>query len=527
MEVTLTIDDALYNAGLLGFYRALYHNKIHVDCNKDTITFKSEDLKHFTSYYLDYLIYRYEHGAPFTRLISKIDNLLKKDRKEEKFKEFYDNTVKLLTDSLKKNSYVSGYEIIANRGQKYNFSNAANLIKTQHDIDMALQLMSELKDKLLQYKDVFLLKDIIYTRIQHFWGDVAFLNRQQNKEEFFQAYERSFTSKALEFESKDIAKKAKECCHCFRRIPSGLESAMSWINDTGVDIVRKTSNYWNYKVDSYLCPFCNIVYSCVPLGFTAKGNEGIFINQNSSFEDINRSYNTEMIRADDGEDLFYQVIRKTLAQTLHSEARKRLSNVQVIRRNSGRYRISIISKDQIERLSNCSKSLEGLSSAFLKVDKQFINLFDKVLLDVLSGKNLYPLLHVILKNSVDGYANIRAARNILSVQTAMFAEGDGKMKSKANYAMMKRGEDLRKEMFKVESNPNKIKTLTYGLLNSLKQSDSASFMDLIFRQYIAVKGAVPSEFLNVIGDDQAFKDLGYSFLLGLIGGNQIEQKEDE
>ena len=44
-------------------------------------------------------------------------------------------------------------------------------------------------------------------------------------------------------------------------------SNYSWIVDGGIDSERKTSVFWDFVRDDYMCPMCALVYSCMPLGF--------------------------------------------------------------------------------------------------------------------------------------------------------------------------------------------------------------------------------------------------------------------
>ena len=57
--------------------------------------------------------------------------------------------------------------------------------------------------------------------------------------------------------------------------------------DVGDDLERKTSAFWNCKVDAYLCPVCAFLYSLVPLGFVKMENgDFLFVNANTDVSSL-------------------------------------------------------------------------------------------------------------------------------------------------------------------------------------------------------------------------------------------------
>ena len=184
-----------------------------------------------------------------------------------------------------------------------------------------------------EYSDIFMLKDIIYSNIQYFWSDVSFLdhNNKKHKLDISVAYQESFVKPVENIVTAlGTGKKRKtslECCYCSMPLMKSSKDrklkekfSMKWIN-LGVDIEKKTSPYWNFKPDLVLCPICNLVYSCLPLGFTTKGTESYFINLNSSIKDLLEANN--YIENSDEKFGYYQILRKFIAYEHKEDVYKR------------------------------------------------------------------------------------------------------------------------------------------------------------------------------------------------------------
>ncbi|UZN01388.1 type I-B CRISPR-associated protein Cas8b1/Cst1 (plasmid) [Lysinibacillus sp. MHQ-1] len=117
---------------------------------------------------------------------------------------------------------------------------------------------------------------------------------------------------------------------------------LTWVQKVGVDAARKSSHYWDHQRDIFICPICNIVYSCIPLGFTLVRGAGLFINNNRSVEDL-VSVNSISLKAgkvdvsrDDLESMAYYQLLDLMGQQAENQKLLEIDNIQIVKydRNS-------------------------------------------------------------------------------------------------------------------------------------------------------------------------------------------------
>lgn len=523
--ITLVLNDSFYNAGLLGFLRICRKCNLAVDETGNTIRFDSDILADFTSHYLQTCMNTFRNDTIYAGIIESYNRIIALHMNDEENYKKFDEGFKYIAEKLKRPSYLAGYEIIKSRGEGYDFEDAIKKIKSEKNYSAKVILLEELIGKVRQYKDVLLMKDIAYTKIQPFWSNVAFLNSKKNKMEFDESFTESFTKSACHFTPKDGKKVHLTCCQCGVAISKSEGSAMSWIHDMGVDVARKTSYYWNFQVDSFLCPVCNLIYACIPLGFTMKGSEGIFINANESITKLREMNGISSVKLDSfKDDIFYRIIDHFINSNQELTIKEELNNIQVIRRSDGRYIFNILSKEKLHVIKKCNRYFTTLVGISFKLQDEYLNIYRNVIQRILTGENLYPLIHHILHAAINIGTRIWFVQYLIKIQAVAFSKGDEKMREKAIFSVMKRGEELRTMMLGDKQNENKVRTLSYRLLNALKVRNSSEFMDTILRNYIGLGVQVPVAFLEVLKEEERFLDFGYAFVTGLNGG--IDKKED-
>lgn len=88
------------------------------------------------------------------------------------------------------------------------------------------------------------------------------------------------------------------------------------------------------------------------------------------------------------------------------------------------------------------------------------------------------------------------------------------------------GDTLRKAMLSNERNEKKIASLTFQLLNSLKNKNPNKFSDILLRQYMSMNMDVPFFMTEIFTDENVFLSKGYSFIAGLNGCIYNRKQED-
>ena len=129
----------------------------------------------------------------------------------------------------------------------------------------------------------------------------------------------------------------------------------------GVDVKRKTNGFWNFNVDLSPCPVCNLIYACIPLGFSGYAGEGFFVNDASSVRSLIRASELPDLQLSDTDDTFAaQLCRYLVVSTTEKP-----SGVWKIFRSSGG-RAGKISGNtvSISCLATCFPRCPGAKSHF-------------------------------------------------------------------------------------------------------------------------------------------------------------------
>ncbi len=528
MKHTLQLNDALYNAGLLGLVRVMERMGIPLENERGTsLTVDDsifEDGK-FTEAYLDELCDRYQSQTKYAKLMQELSRYTGKNSEiPDKTDKDYKAWVTSVKTKLESDSYKAAYEIVAKQeADAFDFRPLIQKWKSSREPAQQIACVPELYEKLTQYGKTFMLKDIVYNFVQPYWGGIAFLHKTKNKDPFEQTVEEEFIQPILSYKPKK-GKKVYHCLQCDAVLPGAPTNAsMSWIENVGVDIKRKTNGFWDFNIDLAPCPLCKLVYACMPIGFRCMAYEGVFINSNTNFGRL-KSLN-DLTSMDPTEGSFATIINTFVVEAELREAENKLQNIQVIRRRKNddgqwEYRVNILSAELLKKFKQCKATLEQLIKINPRLHRQVIN-------EILEGKNLYPLLYRQYRETLRKKFSLGIYFPVLSIQITMFAGKEQNCMTE-NYLryVRRKGYDLQVEIAKRLNGKNTV-TLSYGLLNALQAGDKNRFLQLVMRQYLSMNLQVPDLFIDTIADDEAFRAIGNAFLIGLNAEEPRKQKEEE
>lgn len=540
LKIKLRLNNALYNAALFGFIKVIEKKGIYAQelCYENVIEFDSDLLNDFTEHFFSTIMNEHGKDTPYTRMM----NLY------EASKSNLDNTksfVELLDKKLKSNSYKAGFEIIKAKGETFDPLEELKRIKSFKKHEERLMQSEKMMEYLHKYKDVFLMKDIAYIKIAPFWNNAAFLNNNYLKKDMKGEYKKYFELPALEFISKDRKKTkvVKYCIECGAGVTSKEACSMSFLDGQGVDTKRKTSHFWNGNVDICLCPVCNLVYSCLPIGFKMAENEGIFINNSYSFKMLmsaNTGFDEKFTYEQNEltEKAIYSIINTFDRETVKAKADNEISNIQIVRRkkvgDSTKYEIINLSKPKLLRLKRCANKLKNLTSTSVKIGKEWCNVYDEVITRIFSNTSLYKFIWLLLRDAYENGSRGVFIKNIIEIQIIMFTKEEKTMDvlaSRAYHAGIE-GDNLRKAIVSnlgtdKDDIENRIRGFVYQLLNALKTNNPEKYLDVILRYYSGMGKSVPTVFCDMISDKETFQAIGYSYLLGLKGGIYNKKEEDK
>ncbi|MBE6066079.1 MAG: type I-B CRISPR-associated protein Cas8b1/Cst1 [Clostridium lundense] len=552
--IRLELSDWLYNAGIVGIANVFDANDVEYTRNSNYIEFEDSALEDFQEKYFKYFIKKYEKFTSWYKLISfqdyiegsDINTLAEKDI--EKINKYIEDIKKKLTS----NSYKSGYLLIKDNRldllKEEKRLKKIKLTKKQEakDASDSIQERFEIIKDIIQYlkkdevKKVILAKNIIYDIIQKFWSDVSFLNKNNSSNDMYKEYKSYFLDSTTTYTNENKDKYKYSCFTCDNKISKLGKPAsydLTWISKIGVDMSRKSSHFWNFNADSFICPICNLVYSCIPAGFTVISGKGLFINENSNIESlikINRHSLDHNSSFEDLEQETYYNIVENMNQSSVEYFQKEVENIQIVKLDSNNdrrpYTFNILSKDKLNIVSENKNRLKAMIKIHAKAgSKEYLNLYREVLTRLYDGKNQFDLINKLLYLRLDDKFNrIQFIDMIIKINNSFF-EGRDKRKM-VSYKTIddcrKSGLLLRNEYVNKNAK-NKLGGISYRLLNALKTKNTARFMDTLLNSYMYLGKQVPIAFVDALKDVDRFQSIGYSFVLGLQGEEVNKDKEED
>lgn len=550
--IEITLDDFIYNAGILGLYRIFEHANLPCELKGQTLKFDERNLENFEEYYFSYLAHEHGFDTSYQKMMDSktlVENCMQgiQDEKQlNQLNELIENMKRWLTSNSYKNIYSFLTEI------PYNFEAAAKTFKkialkkkeTLQDVQPQIVETVTLIRECLEYlshpqaKRYIVPRTLSYQVIQGFWTNVSLLNSSASKKDLYVEYEHYFTKAALAFletkkDEKKYAKNKLHCASCENKMRTSSEAFdLTWLQKVGVDAARKSSHYWDYQRDIFICPICNLVYSCVPLGFKILKGKGLFINNNSSVREL-ISVNSISIRdgkeevsRDQLESIAYYKILDLMVQQAENKKELEIDNIQIVKfdrnQESRPYTFNILSREKAKLLADMKADFQQLVGKFAKENNEYISIYQEVMRRLYNGQSFYDLLYRLLRLVIDeDYKGTQTLFKILKIQNNIYKGGDHFMTQEDLNNVRKYGYHLKHAYRGQES---KLNGISYRLLNAIKVKNSNKFMETLIQAYSYQKQPIPAMFVQALADQEKFQTIGYAFLLGLHG---YENKEND
>lgn len=545
--IKIQIGDWLKNAGIVGLSTVLARlqtPELKIIEKGQYIEFDEKLLDGFEDKYFEVLIDKHEKSLSWYKLISQeyvLNNLEDKKESVEKLNKIIDEIKSKVNSNSYKNAYLilKDSEIIENLIPKIK---KIKITKKQDFNDVKEEYLEQIRilTEIIEYfkkpnvKKIIAAKNVMYEVIQPFWTNVSFLLKTNNKKEMYNLYKADFIDSVKKYNEKDNSKNKYNCFTCDNKIsklskPEAFN--LSWLVKVGVDKDKKSSHFWNMKCDAYICPICNLVYSCIPIGFTTLKGKGLFINNNGSIRTLKTSNVAEVSyeseKFEEIEQASYLRIVNTVDQYGIENIDKEFENIQIVKFDSSNgsrpYSFNVLSKRLLRIIYYNRKRLQKLIKVIVKVtDKYYINLYSEVIDRLYVGKDLFDLIYMLMKmNLGEEFKGTNFIYSILEINNS-FKGGRG-MRFEDTKNFKNYGLNLRKKY--VESgNESKISGITYRLLNALKTKDSSKFMDTMINAYMYVKLEIPTDFVKGLNNMDALQGIGYAFLIGLQGVKEIKEE---
>ncbi|SCG90263.1 CRISPR-associated protein Cas8a1/Cst1%2C subtype I-B/TNEAP [uncultured Clostridium sp.] len=553
----ITMGDFLKNAGIVGLKYLLdiaeaeENQDFGISENGQELWLSSEfaEKADWTDLYFRAFI---QYFGPFTAYqgvqdridlcLEKIKNDKWKPEKREK------DDLKFVNDKLLSNSYQAGYDNIKDKIEQPEIylKLKAEKLNDKFPKEMLEERLLELKTFIEQpvCRETFIMKSIVYTHINRFWSGKCFLLRANAKKDMRQLFEKEFSEPMRTYWKTDHKKAKDLCIDCGSPMGPKEKVSIAFMNEMADDLTRKRSAFWNCKVDAFICPVCAFLYALSPLGFQLYVNKFVFINTNRNISQLLEANS----KTGDADKTMERKEKQSISawfggilNTVINENVKELSNTQVILRGvrpEDHYYLCNIPSKALKIMAE-ERTITALrllgKYPYAKIGNDFVNIHEKVVLNLIQLRNQYGLLNILLKEDLKTGNTGFSASQVYEVQHSMNLirkrEEKGEKVTMNYWSMKNCGADLRKAILKIKgaNSGECLRGTVYQLINALSVKNTDKFMDIVLRLYNSYgsseKLLIPQGFIQMLEDQDVFMDYGYAFVMGLEGC--YEAKKDQ
>lgn len=520
------LGDWLYNAGIVGFLKIFEfsssNNKIVRGDN--FILFNREIIVDFHEKYFSFV---YKKANTINDKVERLKNLLSSEvTKEEDIKK-YINSITNSSKTIKNDAVISG--LLAEAKESKDWRGIAN------------KLIKALPEHWEKNKD-------LYSKyyLQDFYEGKSIFNAnvKANIREIFQ---RDFIKPLFISVKQHQKKKIYYCKVCNERIAK----KNTFFDEGAFKLSGASANefknfYWNLIPNTHLCSLCELIYLCSFAGFSNLRAIGgyrkyLFVNLDTTVDDLYKINNTvENFILPNRENPYKAIIRNMLLDFQQRRSRWTLGNTLFVEFDVEKapYRIqhfhvpSYVAKLFEGDNYRVFKQLDGFYYKERNDDAEGINILKKIIDNLLSGISLYCILNKTLRDLLLGKHNrSNGLFNIVKIQKSLdiYKIGRDDMKEKVTkklWSLYYEGQNISKEL-RDKGSENKIDSIAYKMLSSLRVRDTRSFYDTLLRLYMNLGKEVPATFLETFSPDSVLdaEALGYAFLTGLLGKEYSEHIE--
>ncbi|MBW4829357.1 MAG: type I-B CRISPR-associated protein Cas8b1/Cst1 [Clostridiaceae bacterium] len=557
-KIKIYLSDWQFNAGIVGLYNILEYAKDEVAINDQYIEIELEMLKNFEEKYFNYFIEKYKETTPWYRIVSY--KLIMKSHENNNFENFdkksldyLNDYIKMVKDYLKRPNYKKVYPFVENDKDIISLEKELKTIRIKKN-DKVEDKIDEVKDRFKTINEVIdycnsedgkkyiAAKGVIYNIINNGWNGVCFLNPQTKEHDVYKDYKEYFVDETINYLKSNKEKFKYNCFVCDRKMKN-MNNDLSFLNETGFDVARKTSHVWGFTNDVAICDLCKLVYSCLPAGFVYAYDKGIFINSNISANDllkINRKLRDDILHKDDSDyrSLTYRALVKAINEQHSSKIQYELQDIQIVRYENERYRFNLLSKEVLKVIRESEKELKSLMNTGYREVRTNFSIYDIAIDRLLNNYNMFTLIHKLLiykitnSQSITTYYYMGHVMNLIIINVNYLKGVEGMDKVKENKELVRKarayGYYLRQEYLNKDrdADKNKIRGVSYRLLNALKTRNTEMFMHNVITSYMYVGETIPKKLTIALENEEILGIIGYAFVTGLNGGEYKDKNEN-
>lgn len=542
-----------HNAGLLGLLYALEYAEGQKGKDYD---YNDHILKIHTNYlttinmpdvYIKLCVDKMGKNTQIYNLIKS----LSRDRKDSD--KDYKELIKNLKELLKKERYITQiqyYERDYNVKVLEKIQNIIEILdsdKNTYNKEKCIELKDVLCDKnLFEY---LAMDDIRVNQFQSFFRQIAFIGKAGKGKHIKESFNKEILGYFLKYiNNEDEFEENKktnyfECCGCkkiFHHKTKDYKCNLGFIDEVD-NSEEKNSVFWNYDNISYICPQCRFLYMFIPLAFSYVGLDCFFINVNTSIENLikmNRSKESILTEKDSIKSYLFEKITVGTLETYINSPGIQIDLRTVIGSGQKRKFIReeyIIDSNLITLFSNEKRSFSNLSGKYIVYNKEYINIYDKLIDYLLYGRTLYDLIDFLYLNSLRENNNAQNLINLLNIEVGRkLIKGENNMNdlNEIKNKAYQHGKMMRKTLLKETGSKdtdldNKFRSKLYALSSAARSGNSKQFVDLIINLYSSYGLQIPKLFLYCLDDNELFGIIARAYLIGLKSYDKIEKGENE
>lgn len=314
---------------------------------------------------------------------------------------------------------------------------------------------------------------------------------------------------------------------------------------------KDNSNWiWGFKASKLkICPLCAIIYNCAFASFAYVSKRigekkylkyFYFPNENAKvktlFETVT-AFNLMLDNIRDNSNLFYAMIRQTVAHIAAKQSESIVENINFIEIADNPILAGQSSKGYNVYNYNISLDVAEFLDLQFKADsiprgsyviKKTYSVEEELLKLAIQRQIDYSVLHKYFAYSLapDRYSAKYNLNKVVSfiIKYIQWTRGENMEKSQKIISKgFKSGISLRNELLKKDKG-NQINGLVYGFLNDLKIADREKFLDKYIR--IIMSHNQPNFFgKDEMLDDDYFLQFGYSFINGLMSKERTVEED--
>ncbi|MBO3444544.1 type I-B CRISPR-associated protein Cas8b1/Cst1 [Clostridium sp. CCUG 7971] len=311
----------------------------------------------------------------------------------------------------------------------------------------------------------------------------------------------------------------------------------------GVSNDNAKNMFWNQDSTYSICDICKLILFCTPAGATYTKKNYIenednefysFVNMDTSIDDI---YNTNinLKKLKDRDNPFNDLVIDIVSEN-KEKSEWQLQNILFIE-----FKASIDAKkckmnyfNMPTYLAKFFVSESGKNSKLIQsiYDKRFkANIVDILLknrdLKHLISKSLREKIKDKLEDEHKSNISLSDIFKAIKIRALIdsYKKGVYKMNDKKLQVVKYAGHEIH-DYYVNTNSKNKINSVAYKLLNTIKVGNKKDFMDTVLRVFMSAEKSVPSIFIEIMAEkDLDFESIGHAFITGLISEKYESNKE--